>query len=90
MAGQPAADERLPDGVRPSNWGLSGFLFPRSMAVEQRRDADDDDDLDVAGDAGLGGDSIPSHVRARLASALESGLFTPPGTAIRSGSGGER
>ena len=42
-AGHPLAHERLPGGVRPSNWYLTGFLVPRGAPAEQRGDADVDD-----------------------------------------------
>ena len=44
----PLADERLPGWVRPSNWYLTGFLVPRGAPVEQRGDADVDDEPEVA------------------------------------------
>ena len=39
---------------QPSNWYLTGFLVPRGAPVEQRGDADVDDEPEVAERAGLG------------------------------------
>ena len=47
-AGHSLADERLPGWVRPSNWCLTGFLVLRGAPVEQRGDADVDDEPEVA------------------------------------------
>lgn len=46
-AGHELADERLPGWVRPSNWYLTGFLVPTDAPLEQRSDADEDDDIDA-------------------------------------------
>ena len=51
-AGHDLADERLPGWVRPSNWYLTGFLIPSGSPPETRADADEDDDLDEALEAG--------------------------------------
>ena len=53
-AGHSLAGERLPGWVRPSNWYLTGFLVPRGAPVEQRGDADVDDEPEVTEQAGLG------------------------------------
>ena len=56
-AGHALAGERLRGWERPSNWYLTGFLVPRGAPIDQRGDADADDELDVAERAGLGEDS---------------------------------
>ena len=56
-AGHALAGERLRGWERPSNWYLTGFLVPRGVPIDQRGDADADDELDVAERAGLGEDS---------------------------------
>ena len=64
-AGHPLADERLPGWVRPSNWYLAGFLVPRGAPVEQRGDADVDEESEVAETAGLGDDSAEDRRAAK-------------------------
>ena len=64
-AGHPLVDERLPGWVRPSNWYLTGFLVPRGAPVEQRGDADVDDEPEVAEQAGLGDDSTEDRRAAK-------------------------
>ena len=64
-AGHPLADERLPGWVRPSNWYLTGFLVPRGAPVEQRGDADVDEESEVAETAGLGDDSAEDRRAAK-------------------------
>ena len=64
-AGHSLADERLPGWVRPSNWYLTGFLVPRGAPVEQRGDADVDDEPEVAERAGLGDDSTEDRRAAK-------------------------
>ena len=64
-AGHALADERLRGWVRPSNWYLTGFLVPRGAPVEQRGDADVDDELEVAEQAGLGDDSTEDRRAAK-------------------------
>ena len=64
-AGHPLADERLPGWVRPSNWYLTGFLVPRGAPVEQRGDADVDEESEVADTAGLGDDSAEDRRAAK-------------------------
>ena len=64
-AGHPLADERLPGWVRPSNWYLTGFLVPRGAPVEQRGDADVDDEPEVAESGGLGDDSTEDRRAAK-------------------------
>ena len=64
-ASHPLADERLPGWVRPSNWYLTGFLVPRGAPVEQRGDADVDDEPEVAERAGLGDGSTEDRRAAK-------------------------
>ena len=64
-AGHVLAEERLPGWVRPSNWYLAGFLVPRRAPVEQRGDADVDDESEVAEQAGLGDDSTEDRRAAK-------------------------
>ena len=64
-AGHALADERLRGWERPSNWYLTGFLVPRGAPVEQRGDADVDDELEVAERAGLGDDSTEDRRAAK-------------------------
>ena len=51
-AGHALSDEKLPGWIRPSTWYLSGFLVPTDAPLEQRSDADEDDDLDTVPDHG--------------------------------------
>ena len=64
-AGHALADERLRGWERPSNWYLTGFLVPRGAPVEQRGDADVDDEPEVAERAGLGDDSTEDRRAAK-------------------------
>ena len=64
-AGHALADERLRGWERPSNWYLTGFLVPRGAPVEQRGDADVDDEPEVAEQAGLGDDSTEDRRAAK-------------------------
>ena len=64
-AGHSLADERLPGWVRPSNWYLTEFLVPRGAPVEQRGDADVDDEPEVAESGGLGDDSTEDRRAAK-------------------------
>ena len=64
-AGHALADERLRGWERPSNWYLTGFLVPRGAPVEQRDDADVDDESEVAERAGLGDDSTEDRRAAK-------------------------
>ena len=64
--GHALADERLRGWERPSNWYLTGFLVPRGAPVEQRGDADVDDEPEVAERAGLGDDSTEVEVRSTV------------------------
>ena len=64
-AGHALAGERLRGWERPSNWYLTGFLVPRGAPVEQRGDADVDDEPEVAGRAGLGDDSTEDRRAAK-------------------------
>ena len=63
--GHALADERLRGWERPSNWYLTGFLVPRGAPVEQRADADVDDEPEVAERAGLGDDSTEDRRAAK-------------------------
>ena len=53
--------------MRPSNWYLTGLLVPRGAPAEQRADADVDDDFDleVAVEGGLGDDSTEDRRSAK-------------------------
>ncbi len=51
-AGHALSDEKLPGWIRPSTWYLTGFLVPTDAPVEQRSDADEDDDLDAVPEHG--------------------------------------
>ena len=51
--------------MRPSNWYLTGFLVPRGAPVEQRGDADVDEESEVAESAGLGDDSAEDRRAAK-------------------------
>ena len=51
-AGHALSDEKLPGWIRPSTWYLTGFLVPSDAPLEQRSDADEDDDLDAVPDRG--------------------------------------
>ena len=64
-AGHALADERLRGWERPSNWCPTGFLVPRGAPVEQRGDADVDDEPEVAERAGLGDDSTEDRRAAK-------------------------
>ena len=64
-AGHALADERLRGWERPSNWYPTGFLVPRGAPVEQRGDADVDDEPEVAERAGLGDDSTEDRRAAK-------------------------
>lgn len=64
-AGHALAGERLRGWERPSNWYLTGFLVPRGAPVEQRGDADVDDEPEVAERAGLGDDSTEDRQAAK-------------------------
>ena len=64
-AGHALAGERLRGWERPSNWYLTGFLVPRGAPVEQRGDADVDDEPEVAERAGLGDDSTEDRRAAK-------------------------
>ena len=64
-AGHALSDERLRGWERPSNWYLTGFLVPRGAPVEQRGDADVDDEPEVAERAGLGDDSTEDRRAAK-------------------------
>ena len=64
-AGHALAVERLRGWERPSNWYLTGFLVPRGAPVEQRCDADVDDEPEVAEQAGLGDDSTEDRRAAK-------------------------
>ena len=64
-AGHALADERLRGWERPSNWYLTGFLVPRAAPIEQRGDADVDEEPEVAEGAGLGDDSTEDRRAAK-------------------------
>ncbi len=51
-AGHALSDEKLPGWVRPSTWYLTGFLVPTDAPLEQRSDADEDDDLNTVPEHG--------------------------------------
>ena len=85
-AGHARADERLRGWERPSNWYPTGFLVPRGAPVEQRGDADVDDEPEVAERAGLGDDSTEDRRAAK------KGFFPPrfngtPASSPRLGNG---
>ena len=50
MAGHELSTEKLPGWVRPSNWYLTGFLVPIDAPLEQRTDADEDEDVEAVPD----------------------------------------
>ena len=64
-AGHALADERLRGWERPSNWYLTGFLVPRGAPVQQRGDADVDDEPEEAERARLGDDSTEDRRAAK-------------------------
>ncbi len=51
-AGHALCDEKLPGWIHPSKRYLTGFLVPTNAPLEQRSDADEDDDLDAVPDPG--------------------------------------
>lgn len=65
-AGHALADEKLPGWVRPSNWYLTGFLVPSDAPVEQRSDADEDEEIDEVPDRpGLLEESVEERKAAK-------------------------
>ncbi len=52
-AGHPLAEEKFNGWERPSNWYLTGFLVPSDAPLEQRADADEEDDSEDVDEGGL-------------------------------------
>ena len=81
--GHPLATERLNGWERPSKWYLTGFLVPSDAPLEQRADADEEDDAEDVGEGGLPEESQEERKAAKpsfFPSSMGLSFLVPQGT----------